>query len=130
MEEGQIEICAGRLRCLRNLVSAQAASKFAQVCVSACYGYKRIPIYILLKWIYLVDLNTDTSLETIIIYVYAMFEYLRHLRHERTWTTRWRMAIHRLGLSGLGGAAGRGETRKKEGGLPSLDVPLLLPNSC
>ena len=31
---GQIEICAGHLRCLRNLVSAQANSKFARVCAS------------------------------------------------------------------------------------------------
>ena len=63
LNRGQIEICAGSLRYLRNLVSAQADSKFAQVCVSARYGYKIIPIYILLKWIYLVDLNTDTSIE-------------------------------------------------------------------
>ena len=65
-QRGQIEICAGCLQCLHslcNLVSAQADSKIAQVHVSARYGYKRIPIYILLKWIYLVDFNTDTSLE-------------------------------------------------------------------
>jgi len=36
-DNGQIEICAGHLRCLRNLrnlVSAQADSKSARVCAS------------------------------------------------------------------------------------------------
>ena len=49
---GQIEICAGSLRCLRNLrnlVSAQADSKFAQVCVSLRYGYNNTTIYICIE---------------------------------------------------------------------------------
>ena len=49
---GQIEICAGSLRCLRNLrnlVSAQADSKFAQVRVSLCYGYNNTIIYICIE---------------------------------------------------------------------------------
>ena len=49
---GQIEICAGSLRCLRNLrnlVSAQADSKFAQVCVSPRYGYNNTIIYICIE---------------------------------------------------------------------------------
>ena len=46
---GQIEICAGSLRCLRNLVSAQADSKFVQVRVSARYGYNNTTIYICIE---------------------------------------------------------------------------------